>query len=225
MRIRGVVFDMDGTLIDSEVLYEETSLQIMAEMGFEPSREVIHRSIGLPEPGWMGIVAEHFGPTFDSGHYRDRCAEMMAEWYERKTMPLKPGVFELLDYLRDRGIPCAIASSTAKVRALGVLERLGILPYIQGYTFGDMVQNGKPAPDIFIAAAATLGLAPADCMGVEDSYNGVRSCKAAGLYTVMVPDLLPETEEIRPLLDICLPTLVDIIPLVERLNSECQKGQ
>lgn len=218
--IKGVVFDMDGLMLDSEVLYESTSLSIMAEMGVEPCREIIMQSIGLPEESWSKIIYEHYGEGFDMLYFKERCLEKMNVWYNEGDIPTKPGLFELLDYLRDKGIVCAVASSTYEVRASAVLARLGIAPYMVTGVFGNMVEHGKPAPDIFAEAVRRLGLDPAECMGLEDSHNGLRSSKGAGLYTVMVPDLLQPTEEISRLIDDCVDSLADVIPLIERLNQQ-----
>lgn len=223
MRIKGVLFDMDGLMLDSEVLYEQASLEIMKEMGVEPSIEVIHSSIGMNEVTWTALVQQHYGPQFDIRRFGELCSQKMNIWYCEKAIPTKPGLFELLDYLREHDIACAVATSTRSDRATAIMKRVGIWPYMKGFAFGDMVENSKPAPDIFLMAAKSIGLPPEECMGLEDSFNGVRACRAAGLYTVMIPDLLKPDEEILKLTDGCLGDLGQVIPLLERLNAPKRK--
>lgn len=219
MRIKGVIFDMDGLMLDSERLYERAALDMMEEMRVEPSLEVIHRSIGLPEETWAVVVRDHYGADFDMERYKAGCGEIMRIWYEERQIPTKPGLFELLDYLRDHGIARAVASSTYTDKAMRCLSNVGAADYFSAFVFGDMVKLGKPNPEIFRTAADKLGLAPENCMGLEDSFNGVRAAHGAGLYTVMVPDLLTPNEEILTLTDGCLPSLHEIIPLLDRLNA------
>ena len=104
------------------------------------------------------------------------------------------------------------------VRTLENMERTGLGYYFDVLVTGDMVEHGKPHPETFLVAADKLGVDPADCMGVEDSFNGVRAIRAAGMFTVMVPDVTAPTPEIEALLDAKCETLRDIIPIIENIN-------
>ncbi|MEG0754511.1 MAG: HAD family phosphatase, partial [Angelakisella sp.] len=207
MSIEAVIFDMDGLMVDSERVYEEIFKLATAEMNREHSHELILRTTGMNNAAWRAEVQKFYGEDFDLEFFADRCDILMEDWVEEKGIPLKDGLIELLEYLKEKQIPCAVASSTYTKKAMRLLSKVGIDGYFTGFMFGDMVERSKPEPDIFLAAAKLLGKEPATCMGLEDSFNGIRACNAAGLYTVMVPDLLQPTEEIRALTDNCVATL------------------
>ena len=137
--------------------------------------------------------------SFEELH--EDCSRRFQEKEERDGLPEKPGVHEILEYLKQNQIPIALASSTRKTAVMEHLDRAGITGYFQKIVCGDMVENGKPAPDIYLKACEELGVAPRQALAVEDSFNGIRSAYAAGLYTVMVPDQLPPTEEILAMVD------------------------
>jgi HAD superfamily hydrolase (TIGR01509 family) len=138
---------------------------------------------------------------------------------EQDGLPIKEGAYELLDYLQANGIKIGLATSTNAERVNRHLELSDMKKYFDAVVTGDTVPNGKPAPDIFLIAAERMGVAPADCMGVEDSFNGVRAVRAAGMYTVMVPDMIAPTDEILGLCDACPQTLTDIITIIENMKG------
>lgn len=219
MRIEAVIFDMDGLMVDTEKLYYKASMAVVADMGFTPSNELILSTMGLPNTTWCQRYREYYGESFSLDTFRQECDTTMLRYYE-VGVPVKPGLVELLDYLKAKKIPKAVASSTYTERATFCLSQAGVLDCMDQLVFGDMITNGKPAPDIFLEAARRLGVPPQQCMGLEDSHNGIRACHAGGLYTVMVPDMVPVTPEILTLTNGCVPSLAEVIPLIERLNSK-----
>lgn len=221
-RIEAVIFDMDGLLIDSEVIYFQVGSGIIESMGFEPDGDFLRKCTGLPENTWRQHMIEHYGPGFDGQVFAQRSLKEMRRWYTERSIPLKKGAIELLEYLKNNNIPCAVASSTYSGLGKVCLNNTGIYERFAACVFGDMVQQGKPAPDIFLAAAKALGKSPERCMGLEDSFNGIRASHAAGLYTVMVPDLLSPTREILTLTDGCVTSLLEVIPILDALNSEAE---
>ncbi|MEG1687302.1 MAG: HAD family phosphatase [Angelakisella sp.] len=219
-KIQGVIFDMDGLLLDSERLYAATSRKVLVQMGFVPNEALIISTMGTTDLLWMSSIKEFYGDSFDGERFKADCQEEMRVWYEETGIPLKDGAVELLDYLRQQGIPAAVASSTYSPRGHKALEKAGVHNYFDTFVFGEMVAKSKPEPDIFLEAARRLGLAPTHCMGLEDSRNGLRACRGAGLYTVMVPDMQLPDDALLSITDGCVASLRDIIPLLGRLNGE-----
>ena len=134
----------------------------------------------------------------------------------RNGLDMKPGVKELFAYLKENGYQIALATSTAQERASRNLQRAGILEVFDKIVYGGVVPNGKPAPDIYLRACEELGVKPEEAIGIEDSINGVKSSSAAGLYTIMVVDLIEPTEEMRPLADQIYYSLFDVIALLKK---------
>ena len=220
MRIEAVIFDMDGLMLDSERYYAEASKKAVAAMGFEPSDDLIRRTVGGSHDNWLRCYREHYGPDFSEEQFRVFCDKEMSYWYQN-GIPTKPGLFELLDYLDEQGIPRAVASSTQEAKATQALEKAGVYHRLHQHIFGDQIPlgRGKPNPDIFLEAARRLGVDPAGCMGLEDSINGLRASFAAGLYTVMIPDSIEPNPQLLAHTHHCLPTLAHVIPLLEELNT------
>lgn len=196
--VKAVVFDMDGLLFDTEALYAEAMVATAAEMGTAAPPEVIRSVIGLPVEASQAVWARHFGPGFDVADFRARVVEtfhVMAETQLR----VKAGVAELLDLLDRLDMSRAIATSTGRPLVDLHLATAGLAARFDAViAHGDYAQ-GKPHPAPYLIAAARLGIAPVDCLALEDSHNGVRSAAAAGMMTVMVPDMLTATEEMRGL--------------------------
>jgi len=193
-----VVFDMDGLLFDTETLYQEALILAAGEGGHEVVQEVFNRTVGLPWAQSRMVLLSHFGETFPVDEFQETWVRHF--WIIAETrLELKPGALELLDTLDRLGLPSAIATSSSPRtvdRHLTAHNLLGRFNEIVGH--GDY-ERGKPAPDPFLRAAERLGVEPRSCLALEDSHNGVRSASAAGMMTVMVPDLLQPTDEIREL--------------------------
>lgn len=196
--IQAVVFDMDGLLIDSEGLVREGAKLAARRFGRDLPDEVSARMIGLPGKDCEAMLAEHFGPGFPLERYleaeRREIAAMFAE-----GVALKAGVTELLDHLDAAGLPRAVATSSSRASATHHLGSHGLLGRFSTVIAREDVARHKPHPDPFLAAAAAMGVDAAACLALEDSHNGVRAAHAAGMMTVMVPDLLHPTEEMDQL--------------------------
>jgi HAD superfamily hydrolase (TIGR01509 family) len=194
--IAAVVFDMDGLLIDTESLWREGMMEEARAMGLDLPLAAFKRMVGAPGTLTRQILFEQFGGDFDAEAYLDGAARRFYEMLDFETL-LKAGVVELLDVLDELGLPKAIATSSPHEAVQRHLGPMGLIERFQAVIARSDYVNGKPAPDPFLTAAAALGVAPELCLALEDSHNGVRAAHAAGMMTVMVPDLLEPTEEMH----------------------------
>jgi HAD superfamily hydrolase (TIGR01509 family) len=204
--IGAVILDMDGTLHDTEIVYHHALKHAVTAVGFEVSDAFCHSLIGIPARECNVMLQDHLGPDFPF----DECDRLSLEHREillAESIPLKPGAAELIDFLLREGIPVAVATSASRRAAELQLGRSGLRARLPVVVTRDDVERGKPYPDLFLLAAAELGIAPATCLAVEDSYNGIRAAHAAGMMTVMVPDMLPSIPDISTL---CVHVALDL---------------
>lgn len=197
-RPAAIVFDMDGILFDTESLYRDAFLAAAEEGGIPMTEALFLRMVGSPWPTNRALLIEHMGMDFPADALREAAHRRLHEKMAGGSY-LKPGVAELLDALDEWGLPRAIATSSqhdAVAANLLAHEMEGRFHHVVAH--GDYA-NGKPAPDPFLTAALRMGVAPELCIALEDSHAGVRSASAAGMMTIMVPDLLEATDEMRGL--------------------------
>ena len=214
-----VIFDMDGLMFDTETLNMKGWYEAARKHGYEMTDDVIHAHIGADLPTTRRLMTAHFGPGFDFDAVRnDRIAWSWA-WIEERGMPEKPGLRELLAWLRERSILTAIATSSGKRFVDFYLEHSGLAHPFDAIVTWREGMPGKPAPDLFLAAANELGVRPERCVVLEDSYNGIRAAHAAGMIPIMVPDLLPPTPEILALAWRKADNLNEVIPILESWYS------
>ncbi|MBE6620364.1 MAG: HAD family phosphatase [Ruminococcaceae bacterium] len=216
--IKAVIFDMDGTLFDTERIYVNAWRQAGRELNFAPIEEAITACTGRNAKDTRQYFEDNFADLISYDEFMAVRTRYYDAEIERHGVPLKPGVVELLTYLKEQGIGIALATATRTVRTEENLQRTGLGHYFDVLVTGDMVEHGKPHPETFLTAAARLGVKPCECMGVEDSFNGVRAIRAAGMFTVMVPDTVPPTPEIEALLDAKCKTLHEVRALIENIN-------
>ena len=200
---RAFIFDMDGVIFDSERLYIECSLEASAELGLpqEGVIELCHRCIGVTPERTRQIMMETYHDPAVVDAFRGRTVSLFLEKYNAGRMDVKPGAEELLKFLKQQGYPLAIASSTPTEIVRQELSAAGLLDYFDRIVGGDQVSRSKPNPDIFLRAAELLRTEPSRCIVIEDSFNGIRAAKAAGMTAVMVTDQLQPDEEIKALAD------------------------
>lgn len=196
--VKAVVFDMDGLLVDTEVVVFRAMQRAAGAFGGEMPFPTFQRMVGLTHASSDAIVLDHFGDGFDlqawseavSAHFREEAAAGIA---------LKAGVTEILDALDARGLPRAIATSSSLEAVHHSLGPHSLVDRFHALITRDVQTRGKPHPEPFLRAAQALGVDPADCLALEDSHNGVRAASAAGMMTVMVPDMLDPTQEMETL--------------------------
>ena len=193
-----VVFDMDGTLLDTEAVFRDIVFDVCRSLGFEMT-DPLHLSIvGTSHETTNKLLVEAYGVSFPYTVFDQHCRTMMHERLA-ETVPVKAGVHEILAELRARRIPAAVATSSRAPHALGHLGGAGLLELFDAVVTRDDVTHPKPHPEPYLTAAGRIGVAPAHCLAVEDSHAGVRAAHAAGMQTVMVPDLLKPSAEIEAL--------------------------
>ncbi|SHO57525.1 HAD family hydrolase [Vibrio quintilis] len=190
MSVHAVIFDMDGLLLDSERLALENFQTTCRKFGLDDFTDVYLTCIGTNLARTHEILQQAMGDTVDYPAFSQARETAYQALINREAIPLKPGVAELLEYLKQHQIPVAVATSTQRERALLKLRHAGLADYFPVVIGGDQVTRSKPDPEIYLKAAAALGISPADCLALEDSANGVRAAVAAGMKVIQVPDLI-----------------------------------
>lgn len=194
-----VIFDMDGTIFDTERLVLDCWERVGERHGIPGIREVFVRCIGTNKARTQEIVFEHYGKDFPYEKFSEESSVLFHEIEDKEGIPVKPGAVELLKYLSESKVPLGLASSTRLAVVTQEMKAAGLYDYFQVVVGGDLLKNSKPAPDIYLMTCERMGVWPGNTYAIEDSYNGIRSAHSAGMHPVMVPDLMPATDEMRSL--------------------------
>lgn len=214
--IKGVIFDMDGLMLDTETLYQRFWCEAAQFYGYpmKPEHSVMIRSLAGPLAAvkLKEIVCE----DFDYTKVRTKRIELMNDYIKKHGLEKKKGLDELLTYLQEHHYKCAVATATSYDRTEPYLTQLHLIQYFDAIVCPPMIQKGKPDPEIYLTAAQKLQLPPSDCMALEDSPNGITSAFHAGCKPVMVPDLAPPDEATKAMLYACVDNLAEVIPLLEQ---------
>ena len=211
--IKGVISDMDGVMLDSEKLYVRFWCEASQSLGFPMKKE---HALGIRSLARVFAVKKlqgWFGTEFDYDSVRNKRIELMDKYVAENGIEAKSGAKELLIWLKQNGYKTALATATPVDRASLYLKQVGLLEFFDVICSAREVKRGKPEPDIYLLAAKRLGLAPGECMALEDSQNGVRSAFAAGCKTVLVPDLDNPENELKG----CLYAVADNLSAVKKL--------
>ncbi|MDO5402104.1 MAG: HAD family phosphatase [Eubacteriales bacterium] len=213
--VDGIIFDMDGVMVDSER---------QSNAGWNWAASQLH--VEMPEwliDSFKGAPMELSKKYFDD-YYRGRIDYMEARQLRtkyvldlRKTegLPVKPGLMELLCFIKDNGLKCAVATSTRKESAEATLHNIGAWDYLNAVVYGNQVEHGKPEPDIFLKAAEEIGVEPENIIVIEDSINGIKAGFAAGMRVVHVPDTIIIGDDIRKLTYRICDSLSEVIDVLE----------
>ena len=207
---KGIIFDMDGVIFDSERLYLECCMEAAAIFGIDDMENTCMSCIGLNTEKTLARFSEVYGKDFPVNDFWKEATSRFAQKVQNNLLPVKKGAREILEYLKNNNVPIALASSTITGRVRSELAAAGLINYFDVIVGGDMVTKSKPEPDIFLYAADKLKIPAKNCCIIEDSFNGVRAAHASGAFVIMVPDLIQPTEEIALLADIILPSLTDV---------------
>lgn len=216
--ISGVIFDMDGLMTDTERLYIDLWCQILREQGMEEHREVVTRCIGMDHSKMRSYIKSTLGEEFDYLSVLGEVGKRSERYCQEHGIPVKPGLYELLDDLDAQKIPYAVATSSRGEGARSKLQKIGVLSRLRGLVTGDMVEKGKPDPEIFIRAAQALQLPPGECLVLEDSPHGILAAHRAGCLPMMIPDLWQPDSEMKSMLYALGSSLLDVIPVLRQQN-------
>lgn len=219
--IKYVIFDMDGTLLDTESVYKSSWVETGVKWGLD--RKVMEDMYvplicGRSVESSKRVLKDNFGEDFDSEGFM---SERMALYSDltSKELHLKKGCRELLDFLREQGIPMAVATSTVPEITNKNLKRMGLVDYFDAIVMSTMVKRGKPAPDIFIEAGRRINAKADECAVCEDSYSGIFGAYAAGMKPILIPDLLKPTKETDEVTYATVESLLDVIEIIKKENK------
>jgi HAD superfamily hydrolase (TIGR01509 family) len=205
-----LIFDMDGLMLDTEGHYKRAWTQAAKEMGFNLSDSLYLKLIGITVADAEDVLASEFGPTFKKEVFHVRAQELYEKLHTEEGLALKPGIRELLVWARENNIPCAVGTSTVKEEAVRRLLHHELHDFFVVVVGGDMVQRGKPNPDIFLLAQSGLNLSADNCLVLEDAHSGLVAARAGGMRSCLVPDLLPPSAESRALAEGVFNSLHDV---------------
>lgn len=194
--MKSVIFDMDGLLLDSENETFKAFKKIGGDMGYTVTRDFYCSMIGVSEPYAIKMLTQKFGDGFDGEGFFLKVREYVKNSYSLHGVPVKEGAKELLSFLKESGISCAVGSSSAREWVEKLLKSAGLFDYFDAFVCGDEVKNAKPDPEIFIKACKKLGVKAEDAVVLEDSPFGVEAAHKAGVPVICVPDMLYPDENI-----------------------------
>jgi HAD superfamily hydrolase (TIGR01509 family) len=219
-RIDAVLLDMDGTLLDTEPSYVSALTAALDAFGYPDATAMCHALIGIPGLECEALLRARYGESFPFADVSEAFAVRSDEIF-REGLPLKPGTIELLDALREAGCPFAIVTSTSRRTAERHLTFSGIRARFDTLVTCDDVARGKPSPDIYLLAAERLGVRPQACVAIEDSNPGIAAAYAAQTIPLMVPDIVPPTDETRAK---CAAVLPDLHAVLRMLREKAGLG-
>lgn len=208
--MKTVIFDMDGVIFDSERVVYNGWKELAEKYGFENLETVYRKCIGVNAAKTKEIFLEFYGKDFPYDAY---CKEQSMNYhakYDNGRLPLKKGVRELLEYLKENDYFVAIASSTRTAVVEQQVTDAGLRKYFDRIVGGDMVTKSKPEPDIFLKAVEGLDVELSKVIVIEDSYNGIRAAYSAGMFPIMVPDMIEPDMEMEEKAKVILTDLLQV---------------
>ena len=209
--IKAVFFDLDGTITDTEKIYQKYWVKTIRDFGYpdfpdDGARDL--RSINSVDGN--ALMKKRLGEDFDYDIIHERMKRCVEEELRRDGVPLKPGISDAVSFLSKNGIRSVIVTSTRKEDDLQILKSAGIDNYFDTVISAHEVKRGKPHPDPYLFALETLSIGAREAVAVEDSPNGARSALDAGLPTIMIPDLTPAPKELEGRLSAVIPSLFEL---------------
>lgn len=215
--IKGTVFDMDGLMFDSERITYNGWQKLMDENGYEYSIDVFKQTVGRRKKEVEQFYYSKYGKDFPYRKLSEIQRNNYINFVMTKGAPVKKGLYEILEFLKDNDIKIALATSTSRQTSLINLESAKVEKYFDTLVCGEDVTNGKPDPEVFLTAAKKIGIEPEQCVAFEDSFNGIRSAFAAGMTTVMVPDFIQPTDEILTMVNYLCNDLSNAIEVLKNV--------
>lgn len=217
--IKTIIFDMDGVLVDTERIYDEAWEIILKERNILDIDFVISGCRGRTAEDSKKFLDKVFEGRFTGEEIINALMAKFNEIVEERGLPIKRGVREILEYLKENNFEIGLASSSAKSLVLRNLKEVGIIDYFSEIISGDMVKRGKPEPDIYLMACEKFNRKPSECIAIEDSINGVTAALNAGMNTIMVPDIVQPTEELMKRVFRKCDSLLEVKEFIQELQK------
>ncbi len=217
--VSGIIFDMDGVLIDSERQSNEGWLWAAGQLGVDMPMWLIDSFKGAPAELCCKFFDDYYKGVIDYWEAKELRTQHVYKIRETEGIPVKKGVKDIFEYIRNYGLKCAVATSTRRESAEKTLHEIGVWDYLDAVVYGDEVEHGKPEPDIFLRAAKAIGVNPSEAVVVEDSINGIKAGYAAGMRVVHIPDTIAIDDDIRKLTYMVCADLNGLIDVVESINK------
>lgn len=217
--VSGIIFDMDGILIDSERQSNEGWLWAAGQLGVDMPMWLIDSFKGAPAELCCKFFDDYYKGVIDYWEAKEIRTQHVYKIRETEGIPVKKGVKDIFEYIRNNGLKCAVATSTRRESAEKTLHEIGVWDYLDAVVYGDEVEHGKPEPDIFLRAAKAIGVNPSEAVVVEDSINGIKAGYAAGMRVVHIPDTIAIDDDIRKLTYMVCDDLNGLIDVVESINK------
>lgn len=217
--VSGIIFDMDGVLIDSERQSNEGWLWAAGQLGVDMPMWLIDSFKGAPAELCCKFFDAYYKGVIDYWEAKELRTQHVYKIRETEGIPVKKGVKDIFEYIRNNGLKCAVATSTRRESAEKTLHEIGVWDYLDAVVYGDEVERGKPEPDIFLRAAKAIGVNPSEAVVVEDSINGIKAGYAADMRVVHIPDTIAIDDDIRKLTYMVCADLNGLIDVVESINK------
>lgn len=217
--VSGIIFDMDGVLIDSERQSNEGWLWAAGQLGVDMPMWLIDSFKGAPAELCCKFFDDYYKGVIDYWEAKELRTQHVYKIRETEGITVKKGVKDIFEYIRNNGLKCAVATSTRRESAEKTLHEIGVWDYLDAVVYGDEVEHGKPEPDIFLRAAKAIGVNPSEVVVVEDSINGIKAGYAAGMRVVHIPDTIAIDDDIRKLTYMVCADLNGLIDVVESINK------
>lgn len=217
--VSGIIFDMDGVLIDSERQSNEGWLWAAEQLGVDMPIWLIDSFKGAPAELCCKFFDDYYKGVIDYWEAKELRTQHVYKIRETEGIPVKKGVKDIFEYIRNNGLKCAVATSTRRESAEKTLHEIEVWDYLDAVVYGDEVEHGKPEPDIFLRAAKAIGISPSEAVVVEDSINGIKAGYAADMRVVHIPDTIAIDDDIRKLTYMVCVDLNGLIDVVESINK------
>lgn len=217
--IKAIIFDVDGVIFDTERMSARYWVATMSKYGYEMTEDTYKKVMGRNFEGIVSGLQEIYNnPEIDFRTIALEKRESMVEELDKNRIPVLPGVYQLLDFLKENEYKIGIATSTRKERAKERLIKEDIFKYVDSDMYGDEVKNSKPSPEIFLKVAEKLNLKPSQCLVIEDSPSGLKAARDGGFISVNVVDFKEPDEEMKKNTDFVFNDLFEVISWLNKNN-------